>query len=61
MASCFSQICLMYLRSFLSDKTAAAINPSGPSSNPAKNYKVPSWPLSEATLPAKNAEKSPKQ
>ena len=60
MASCFSPICLMYLRSFLSYKPAAAINPSGLSSNPAKNHKVPSWPLSEATLPDKNAEKSPK-
>ena len=48
----------MYLLSFLSDNPAAAINPSGPSSSPAKNHKVPSWPLSEATLPAKNAEKS---
>ncbi len=51
----------MYFLSFLSDNQSAAINPSGPISSPAKNYKVPSWPLSEARVEARNPKKTPRR
>ena len=50
----------MYLRSFLSDKPAAAINPSGPNKKPAKNHEEPSWPLSEAIFEAREPAIAPK-
>ena len=51
----------MYLRSFLSDKPAAAIHPNGPSNNPATNQVKLSWPLSKATDEAKNLERPLKE
>ena len=51
----------MYLRSLLSDKPAAEINPNGPSNNPATNQVELSGPLSKATDEAKNPEKTHKR